>query len=142
MKKNKVRPTFSVVDVLVLLVLLLAVTVGIYWREEARRSTVKINDQAVLTAELEYESYLDLIRPGQTLFDREKNAIGIISDVKPEITPEGKIRVILQCEMKSEYPAPGQTAEFCTKELAFRAAVISAESISSAQAAERSGTDE
>ena len=138
MKKEKWRPTFSVVDVLVLLMLLFAVTIGIYWQVEARADAVQTNDAVVLRAELEYEAYLETLRPGQTLFDREKNAIGTILAVEPE-TPDERVLVTLRCEIRTGAVAPGKTAELCTRELVFRATVISAETL---EQGERSGSDE
>lgn len=131
MKKEKI--SFSIVDVLLLLVILLGVVAGISWFAGAGLASEDPGlEVADLVVELEKASFADSVREGQSLYSRDREPLGKILSVTRSVDREtGRPLLRLHCEMQAGAAVPGQDLELETRELIFVARVESAWAVES-----------
>lgn len=124
---RKTKTAFSVMDVLLILLLLLALTLGIFLNAESRGSEPDGGREIViLEAVLDRREFAAMLKEGQTLYTAEGEEAGEIRSIWKNTTRKGVVTVELTCEMQAGVCVPGQQMEMQTRDLILKADVRSA----------------
>ncbi len=125
---TKEKYSLSVLDVILILLLLLGVTFGIYLIAENRETKVAGREIVLLEIVFEEKEFPALLAEGQTLYGADdRREIGeILSVWKNTNRKTGVVTVELRCDMEEGVCVPGSELKLETKELLFTAGVTSA----------------
>ena len=127
--KEKEKRSFSLLDVIIVLFLLLFVTLGVFLYLESRENTADPGKEiADLAVKLEANSMADFLRAGSVLYDENYREIGKVVLIREKRINRARdtAALALRCEMEAGKAVPGTEIRIQTKDLIFTADVRSA----------------
>ena len=125
---TKEKNGLSVLDVILILLLLLGVTFGVYLIAENRETKDPGREIALLEIVFDEKEFPPLLAEGQTLYGGgDRREVGTVLSVwKNTSRLTGLLTVELRCDMEEGVCVPGSVLELETKDLLFTAEVTSA----------------
>ena len=125
---KKEKTTVSVLDVILILLILLGVTLGVYLIAENRETVSTGREIADLEIRFDDRTLAASLAEGQALYaGSDRREVGSIRSIwKNTNRKTGIVTVEIRCEMEAGVAVPGSELEMETKELMFTAEVKSA----------------